>query len=178
MEKKRIKDILLSNLCIYIIEIYRKNNYIYKFKINFIKNNIKSSILVTKNNYIYNDILLENKNIIYYEGQNNNKDDKYIKKNSILLYRKNNIDNFKFGGIVINIKLVRKYIKNIQTALYELEINRNIKINNIVVGTEFVKNSKFSGPGCLKKSALYKLGYLILGNNQSGINCIKRIENN
>ena len=59
--------------------------------------------------------------------------------------------------------------------MYELEIIKDIKINNIKVNYEFLKMNQYQGPGCLKKSALFKLGYEMLGSAYSGINPIKKM---
>lgn len=152
-----------------------------RFYKNYIKNNLKSCVITTIEDNNYNDkidnLYKPSSNVkIYYEGQNCNRDDKHLKKNSIYFYRKKKTDVLKFGGVITNIKTVREFIKNVQPALYELEINTKIKINNIKVNTPLFKNNNFSGPGCLKKSALYKLGYDMHGNNSSGINPIKKID--
>lgn len=158
-----------------IIKILKLNwiKYIlHDFKYNYIENNLKSCIIHTDDS-IYNDKNITNY-ILHYEGQTYGRDDKHLKRNSIYLFRNRKIDNFRFGGIIKSVKIIREISSN-TPALYELEIIKDIKINNIKVGDKFVKIDGYKGSGCLKKSALFKLGYEMLGSVYSGINPIKKI---
>tara|TARA_Y100000741_G_scaffold200459_1_gene152494 strand:+ start:608 stop:1267 length:660 start_codon:yes stop_codon:yes gene_type:complete len=161
-----IIKILKLNLMKYILDNFRSN---------YIENNLKSCIIHTGDS-IYKDRNISDY-IVHYEGQTLGRADKHLKKNSIYLFRNRKLHNFRFGGIVKNIKIIRE-ISNNTPALYELEIMKNITINNIKVGNEFSKMDRYKGPGCLKKSALFKLGYEMLGSVCSGINPIKKISFN
>ena len=59
-------------------------------------------------------------------------------------------------------------------AKYQLLIDHKT-FNNIEYKTVLNNLTIFSGPGCLKKSAIYQIGYKLEGNVQCGLNPIKKI---
>ena len=131
--------------------------------------------------YDYNDtkyenlIDFENQKTIIYEGSKSGRGDKFIKSGALFFAREKKRHDFTYIGQVTFVREISKN-KNHEPAKYELTLTRNI-INKIRPLTSFEKMGEFSGPGCLKKAALFKMGFKLDkkrkgANVQCGLNAI------
>ena len=104
-----------------------------------------------------NLIDFENQKTIIYEGQKFGRADRFIQLGALFFAREKRWHNYKYIGQVTFVREISKN-KNPEPAKYELTLTRNI-INNIRPLTSFEKVNNFSGPGCLKEAALFKMGF-------------------
>lgn len=179
---------IINNYNNYIIKHFIRN--LLQFRINNYNINHLNSLITTTEDSIYNtedsnfneykDItrkIYTKKNCIkiHYKGQNKGKFDKYLKKNSILVYRKTSQNPLKILGIITSVIKISNNINGIP-AIYELKIITNIKINNINCNIPIRNDyNKFRGTGCFKKTVCNKLGYKIIGRLGDGITQIQKI---
>ena len=131
--------------------------------------------------YDYNDtkyenlIDFENQKTIIYEGSKSGRGDNFIKSGALFFAREKKRHDFTYIGQVTFVREISKN-KKPEPAKYELTLTRNI-INKIRPLTSFEKMDEFSGPGCLKKAALFKMGFKLDkkrkgANVQCGLNAI------
>mgnify|MGYP003647740072 CR=1 FL=1 len=126
------------------------------------------SVYLNGTNYAYNDtnhqnILNSTKGPemypIYYEGQKSGNGDKLIKPNALFYSRKNRKDLYAYGGQIVAVKeLSGRTDEN--PAKYQLIVDP-ITINGVRCGTTIKRLELFNGGGCLKKAALYKMGFML-----------------
>jgi len=126
------------------------------------------------------DCLLPTSSITYF-GSKTHLGSQFIVPGTLLFARKRRKDEFSFIGQVVYATMVQKHIQPKTPAKYQLIINHNATFNNITYKTVLDRMDRFHGSGCLKKAALYRMGYVLdserKGSNiQAGLNAIKPIK--
>ena len=117
---------------------------------------------------------------IIYEGSKTGRGNQFILPNALYFVRRRRSDPFTFVGQVICVNQLITQTEE-HPAKYQLLIDINVQVNNIKYNTSLKKLAKWSGSGCLKKSALEHLGYKLDparkgASIQSGLNGIIKID--